>query len=87
MKSVWQEAASAMARVDCLVFFGYSLPTGDIEAEKLFQRTVAANGALGWIDLVNPAPAVAALYASVFPSKELRRFVGVDTFLARTRPA
>lgn len=42
VQEVWQEGRVAIEQCDRLVFFGYSLPQIDIEAEKLFERGIAA---------------------------------------------
>jgi hypothetical protein len=82
MKAVWQEAADDLVHADRVVFYGYSLPAADIEAEKLFQRALARNPRLKWIDLINPSPAGAERYARVFPSIPLRRYGSLATFMA-----
>jgi hypothetical protein len=86
MKAVWQEAAADLSRADRVVFYGYSLPQTDIEAEKLFQRMLARNDRLTWIDLVNPDPAAAERFARVFPEVPVRRYGSLSTFLASRRP-
>ena len=79
---VWKDARADLSASDRVVFCGYSLPLADIDAEKLFQRHIAANDAIGWVDVIDPAPAVAARYASLIPSKPLRWYPTVDKFLA-----
>jgi hypothetical protein len=80
MRPVWKDALAATQACDRIVFFGYSLPSADIEAEKLFQRGLAANTVLRWVDLINPDPAAAGRYAAVLPKVQLRRHVSVDAF-------
>ncbi|MGH2971554.1 MAG: hypothetical protein ACRDLE_05395 [Gaiellaceae bacterium] len=82
MKAIWQEAADDLSRADRVLFYGYSLPQTDIEAEKLFQRALARNDRLRWIDLVNPDPAAAERFARAFPSAPLRRYSSLPDFLA-----
>jgi hypothetical protein len=82
MKPVWEEATNDLKRTRRLVFFGYSLPPTDIEAEKLFQRAVKQNSQLRWIDLINPDPGAASRYAEVFPQTPLRRYATLDDFMA-----
>jgi len=81
LEPVWRQARQDIAAADRVVFFGYSLPIADIEAEKLFQRALRANTALQWIDLVNPDPVAATRYASSVPHMALRRYENVDQFL------
>jgi hypothetical protein len=83
IQSVWTDARSAVEDADRLVIFGYSLPGIDIEAEKLFERAVARNPRLRWIDVVNPDPASAARWAHVGGRKALRWFPSVDEFVAQ----
>jgi hypothetical protein len=78
----WAEARTALRACDQVVFFGYSLPLPDIEAEKLFQRAVSANAELTAMDVVNPDPASAARYASLVPKKSLHWYPNIDRFLA-----
>ena len=44
-----------MAESDRIVFFGYSMPQADIEAEKMFQRQITSNVKVPWIGVVDPA--------------------------------
>ncbi len=81
MRPVWREAAEDIARADRILFFGYSLPQTDIEAEKLFQRALEHNDSLNWIDLVNPDPAAAERYARAFPRLPMRRYASLAAFL------
>jgi len=82
MRPVWEDAAADLARADRVVFFGYSMPSTDIEAEKLFQRSLAANSRIRWIDIVNPQSASASRYSSVFPRTPLRRYPSLDSFFS-----
>lgn len=87
MKPVWDEAASDLAVADRVVFFGYSLPGADIEAEKLFQRSLVRNDRLKWIDVVNPDPGAAGRYAVAIPHMPLRWYSSLAGFLrARSVP-
>ena len=81
MRSVWRGAADDLEQAERVVFFGYSLPSADIEGEKLFQRSIARNEALEWVDLVNPDPTAAERYARVFPRLPLRQYATLDDFL------
>jgi predicted dehydrogenase len=65
-----------------VIVFGYSLPSVDIEAEKVFERAVARNGDLGWIDVVNPAPEAAARFASVAGRTPVRWYPSLEALLA-----
>jgi hypothetical protein len=82
MKAVWQEAADDLSRAQRVLFYGYSLPQTDIEAEKLFQRSFARNARLRWIDLVNPDPAAAERFARAFPGTPLRRYRSLPDYFA-----
>lgn len=77
----WTAAREAVQGCDRLVFFGYSLPAADIEAEKLFQRAIGANRELATIDVVNPDPASATRYAALVHTKPVRWFPTVDHLL------
>jgi hypothetical protein len=81
LPAVWTDARRDLQDADRVVFFGYSLPPADIDAEKLFQRTLAANDRLAAIDVVDPEPGAAARYARLVPSKPLRWFPTLDSFL------
>jgi hypothetical protein len=79
---VWDDARNALLECDRLILFGYSLPSTDIEAEKLFQRTIVVNSSLSAIDVINPDPGAAARYARLVPTKPMRWYPSVSTFLA-----
>jgi hypothetical protein len=83
MQKAWADARKVVENAERMIVFGYSLPEIDIEAEKLFERALARNGQLPWIDVVNPAPPSAARFASVGVNKPLRWHPRVDDFLER----
>ncbi len=80
---VWDDARDVLGACERLIFFGYSLPPTDIEAEKLFQRAIFVNDSLRAIDVINPDPDAAARYARLVPTKPLRWHPSVSTFLSR----
>lgn len=82
MPSVWSSARDALSESDQVVFFGYSLPQGDVDAEKLIQRALDQNDALRWLGLIDPSPRVAARYVELLPDTALRRFPNADAFLS-----
>jgi hypothetical protein len=81
MQDVWTDASRALERADRVVFYGYSLPGIDIEAEKLFERSMTKNGAAPRVDVVNPAPASAARFAGVAGGRPLRWYPTAGSFL------
>jgi hypothetical protein len=78
---VWEDAHEHLRQCSRLIFFGYSLPPADIEAEKLFQRSIFGNDRLAGVDVINPDPDAAARYARLVPGKSLRWFPNVETLL------
>jgi hypothetical protein len=82
MAPVWQDARGAVAACDKLVFYGYSLPQLDIEAEKEFQRAIARNSRLRHVDVVNPDSGVATRYAAAFPQISVRWHGDLERYLA-----
>jgi hypothetical protein len=82
MPSVWAEARAALEACDRVVFFGYSLPQADIEAEKMFQRALTSNGSAPWIGVIDPSPEVVGRFAKLLPGKSMRRFPDGDSFFA-----
>jgi hypothetical protein len=76
----WTDARAALEAADRVVFFGYSLPGVDIEAEKLMERALAKS-ATPWIDVVNPASASAARFADVGKTLPVRWYSRLDDFL------
>jgi hypothetical protein len=82
MPSVWTEARAALEDADRVLFFGYSLPSADIEAEKLFQRSLLAayKKDLPWIDVIDPSTDVIKRYADILPPVPLRRYPDYDAF-------
>jgi hypothetical protein len=83
MPSVWTEARDALTSSDRIVFFGYSLPPGDIEAEKTVQRTISSNTAAPWVGVIDPLPSLTARYGALLPRRPLRWFPTADMFLER----
>ncbi|HET6781733.1 MAG TPA: hypothetical protein VFH67_06530 [bacterium] len=82
MAPVWHDARRAVAACDRLIFYGYSLPPLDIEAEKEFQRAATRNHGLKYIHIVNPDAASASRYAEAFPRKSVRWHGDIARFLA-----
>ena len=83
MAKAWGDARTVVEQADRLVIFGYSLPDIDIEAEKLFERGIARNRTLTFIDVINPAHESAARFAEVARSKPIHWYPSVDEMLAR----
>ena len=65
LNDVWHDARSALEAADRVVVFGYSLPLIDVDAEKMIERSLAKNAQLGWLDVIDPAPAAAQRYAGL----------------------
>jgi hypothetical protein len=82
MPSVWTEARTALTTSDRVLFFGYSLPLGDIEAEKAVQRALAANDRTPWVGVVDPNPGLTARYGQLLPETPLRWYPSAASFLA-----
>ena len=80
VKQVWDDAREAIQGADRILFFGYSLPELDVEAEKLFERGLLRNEGIQWLDIVNPAPSSAARFASVAPTKPVRWYPSLQKF-------
>jgi hypothetical protein len=81
VQATWSDARAALVRAERVVFFGYSLPDVDIEAEMLIERALAKSPK-EWIDVVNPASASAARFASVSKTVPVRWYPGLDEFFA-----
>jgi hypothetical protein len=81
IQQAWVDARASLETADRLIVFGYSLPAIDIEAEKLFERAIARNTSLDWLDVVNPAPDSAARFADVANPKPSRWYPGLNAFL------
>lgn len=79
---VWAAARRDLQHCDRIVFFGYSLPGADIEAEKLFQRAISSNDAINSVEIINPDPSSASRYASLAPRKALGWYPDVERFLS-----
>jgi hypothetical protein len=82
VQAAWAEARQSLEASDRVVFYGYSLPPADIEAEKLFARGLASNSNLSRVDVVNPDPDSSARYARLLRKQALGWYPGVDLFLA-----
>ena len=80
LQDVWDDARRDLRGCERLVLYGYALPPADIEAEKLFQRSVFANDGLVALDVINPDPATATRFANLAPKKTLRWFPSVEAF-------
>jgi hypothetical protein len=79
VQTTWAEARDALVSAERVVFFGYSLPGVDIEAEKLVERALAKSP-IEWVDVVNPAPATAARFAEISKTVPVRWYPGLDEF-------
>jgi hypothetical protein len=75
------DAKKAVSTANHLVFFGYSLPSLDVEAEKLFERSILANSDLADIDVINPQAESAARFAGIAPKRRLRWHPSLGHFL------
>jgi hypothetical protein len=84
LPDVWKDARTELSRCDRALFFGYALPTADIEAEKLFQRSLAANEQLSAVHVVNPDPSTAERYARLLPMKALKWYPDIKEYMADT---
>jgi hypothetical protein len=78
----WSDARTALESAERVIFFGYSLPLIDVEAEKLFERGLAANDQVRWVDVVNPGPESAARYAGLAPATPVRWFSSPEEFFS-----
>ena len=79
------DAKAAVLSADRLVFFGYSLPMLDIEAEKLFERGIQGNPRLTDIDVINPRPDSASRFAGIAPERRLHWHPDVAQFMESTQ--
>ncbi len=82
LQDVWNEAREALEEADRIAFFGYSLPLIDVEAEKLFERALAGNPGIEWLDVIDPAPASAQRYAGLAPAVPVRWYPRLNAFRA-----
>ena len=81
MPSVWASAQQALRESDRVAFFGYSLPRGDVDAEKLIQRALGANSKLPWVGIIDPSPSTMQRYVELLPDLPVRRFPDAESFL------
>ena len=79
VQATWVDARDALTAAERVVFFGYSLPGIDIEAEKLVERALHKSPT-PWIDVVNPAPESAARFADVSKTVPVRWYPTLDDF-------
>lgn len=82
MPAVWSEARDALRDSDRVIFFGYSLPGGDIEAEKAIQRALSLNENAPWVGVIDPNPGLTSRYGELLPNTPLRWFPTAQRFLA-----
>jgi len=80
IRPAWVEAREALEESDRVLFFDYSVASLDIEAEKLFQRSLR-EGNIEHVDIVNPDPNCTARYAGLLPKTPLRWYPNLDQFL------
>lgn len=84
--TVWTDTRSAVRDSDRVLFFGYSLPTADIEAQMLFSRALSANTKAGWVDVINPDANAAGRFATLASSKAMRWYSNAEQFLELAPP-
>jgi hypothetical protein len=82
VQAAWEDARAAVTVAERLVFFGYSLPAIDVEAEKLFERALAQNDEIRWLSVIDPAAAAASRYAGLSPAVPVRWYPSLAEFLA-----
>lgn len=82
LQKAWDDARAAIEGADRILFFGYSLPELDVEAEKVFERGLLRNQSLRWVDVVNPAASTAGRIAQVSPSLPVRWYPSLEKFLS-----
>jgi len=82
LQKTWSDARASIERADRIVFFGYSLPRLDVEAEKTVERSLLKNAALQRIDVINPAPSSAGRFAGVSPALPVRWYPALRDFLS-----
>lgn len=63
------------------MFFGYSMPSLDVEGEKLFERSIQTNANLTDVDVINPQADSAARFAGIAPKLRLRWHPSLKHFL------
>lgn len=80
LDGVWADAKSALKAADQILFYGYSLPELDVEAEKLFERSLLQNSSANWISVVNPASPSAGRFAHVSPKRPVHWYPSLDRF-------
>jgi hypothetical protein len=80
IQQIWSDARGALESADRIVVFGYSLPTLDVEAEKVFERSLSANSDAPWVDVINPAASSAARFAGVSAGRPVRWYPSLDLF-------
>jgi hypothetical protein len=81
LQTTRDDTKNAITAADRLVFFGYSLPALDVEAEKLFERSIQANANLTELDVINPQADSAARFAGIAPKHRLRWHPSLRHFL------
>jgi hypothetical protein len=82
LEQTWADARKAIQSANRIVFFGYSLPGLDVEAEKLVERGLLRNSALEWIDVINPAASSAGRFADVSPGLPVSWYPTLPKFFA-----
>jgi hypothetical protein len=80
IRKTWADAAEALDQTDRLVVFGYSLPTIDLETEKLLERALRKAAKLEWLDVINPDPNSAARFASIAGARPVHWYASPDHF-------
>lgn len=77
---VWDDGRLRLANADLIVFFGYSLPEMDIQAERLFQRALRVNREVA-VAVVNRSPQAAARFAGLSQGQPVTWYGSIDRFL------
>jgi hypothetical protein len=82
LEQTWADARKAIQSANRIVFYGYSLPELDVEAEKLVERGLLRNSTLEWMDVINPAASSAGRFADVSPALPVRWYPTLAEFFA-----
>jgi hypothetical protein len=82
LKSVWDDAATALSKATSVIFWGYSFPRADLHARYFFSAAANLNEALRKPVLINPDPQAEDEIWHVLQPERVTHYRDVEAYLA-----
>lgn len=82
LQEVWDNAETALATADKVVFWGYSFPVADTHARQFFQGVADRNPVLRAPVIINPDPATGSALWTLLRANQVTQYRGATGYLS-----